>query len=240
MRSGERGALQAATLPPRVRPPRGYYLAAMNDHDFELVRQLLAGDETAFRAFFDDYFPRLYRFAIRRVGGEQETARDVVQAALSKAVRKLESFRGEASLFTWLCQIVRHEVADYVARSERHATFTRRLTESEDEPAVRASLESLGGIQPVDPEVSRHQDEVTALVHAALDYLPRRYAEVLELKYLQDLSVDVIAKRLGVTAVSVQSLLARARAAFRDANGALAEGLVSASSAERAREGGGQ
>ena len=210
----------------------------MNEEDVRLVHLLLGGDDAAFKAFFDDYFPRQFRFASRRVGDDPEAARDVVQSALTKAVRKLEGYRGEASLFTWLCQIVRREIADFAERNERYANFTRRLTQSEDDPATRASLESLSGAQPLDPEDARQRDEVAALVHAALDYLPRRYAEVLELKYLQDLSVDVIARQLGVTTTTVQSLLARARTAFRDANAALAEGLISTAPVARERDGG--
>jgi RNA polymerase sigma factor (sigma-70 family) len=82
-----------------------------------------------------------------------------------------------------------------------------------------------------DPEAVWEREDLARLVHAALDYLPKRYSEVLELKYLEDLSVESIATRLGVTAVTVQSLLARARSAFRDATATLADGLQPAGAA---------
>jgi RNA polymerase sigma-70 factor, ECF subfamily len=200
----------------------------MHEDDRQLVQTLLARDAAAFRAFFDDYFPRMFRFILRRVDGDTETARDIVQAALTKAVRKLDTYRGEASLFTWLCQIARRELADYMVRNARHDTYTQRLVAREDDAAVRASLESMEWASETEPEAERQRDELAALVHAALDYLPRRYAQVLELKYLEDMSVEKIAERLGVTAVTVQSLLARARGAFRDATSALSRELDSA------------
>ena len=209
----------------------------MHEDDRQLVRKLLAGDGPAFRSFFDDYFPRMFRFIVRRVDGDDEVARDIVQAALTKAVRKLDTYRGEASLFTWLCQIARRELADQMERSARREAFARRLVEREDDPAVRAGLESMTWATEAEPEAARQREDIAALVHAALDYLPRRYAQVLELKYLEDLSVDTIARRLGVTAISVQSLLARARLAFREASSALSQGLDDSGAAHFARAG---
>jgi RNA polymerase sigma-70 factor (ECF subfamily) len=186
----------------------------MHPEDRQLVRRLLKGDEAAFSEFFGDYFPRLFRFVLRRVRGDEEAARDVVQAALARAIHKLHLYRGEASLFTWLCQIARHELADHGERSRRQGGAG--LVAREDDPAVRAALESMPADAALEPENVRDRDELAELVHAALDYLPRRYAQVLELKYLEDLSVESIAVRLGTSGIAIQSLLARARTAFRD------------------------
>jgi RNA polymerase sigma-70 factor, ECF subfamily len=205
----------------------------MHDEDRGLVRQLLSGNEVAFREFFHNYFPRLYRFTLRRVGYDQEVARDAAQATLVRGVRKLHLYRGEASLFTWLCQIARHELADQHARTARQSAAGARLVAREEDPAVRASLESIPADPTSEPEGIRQREELAGIVHAALDYLPQRYAQVLELKYLEDLSVDSIAERLGVTSTAAQSLLARARAAFRDACNSLGQELGSTIGGER-------
>ncbi|MDE2306318.1 MAG: sigma-70 family RNA polymerase sigma factor [Gammaproteobacteria bacterium] len=195
------------------------------EDDLQLVGKLIRQDQEAFRAFFDDYFPRLYRFVLRRLQGDSEAARDVAQAALIKAVRHLESYRGEASLFTWICQIGRHALSDYLARNRRQEIYVRRLVDLEDDPQTRAILESIPASAETEPENQRERDDVASLVHAALDYLPHRYAQVLEMKYLEDLPVESIAERLGVTAIAVQSLLARARTAFREASSSLLPSL---------------
>ena len=188
----------------------------MHEEDRKLVRTLISGDAAAFRSFFDDYFPRLFRFIVRRVNGDEDSARDIVQSALIRAVRKLDTYRGEASLFTWLCQITRRELADHVAKNVRQETYMRRLVDLEDDPQARATLESIPAGADAEPEAVRQREDMSALVHAALDYLPNQYARVLEMKYLEDLSVEVIAEAMGVTTIAVQSLLARARVAFRD------------------------
>jgi RNA polymerase sigma-70 factor, ECF subfamily len=205
----------------------------MHHEDRGLVQQLLDGDQVAFREFFHNYFPRLYRFILRRVGYDEEVARDIAQATLARGVRKLHLYRGEASLFTWLCQIARHELADQHARTVRQSAAGARLVAREEDPAVRASLESIPADRDWEPEGIRQREELAGIVHAALDYLPQRYAQVLELKYLEDLSVASVAERLGMTSTAAQSLLARARAAFRDVCNSLGQELESTTGGER-------
>lgn len=178
------------------------------DHD--LVRRLRAGDELAFSEFFDDYFPRLYRFALRRVASEG-LAEDVVQATLTQALRRIDTWRGEAALFTWLCTICRREAA---AQAER--TSRRVVVPFEDrDPGLRAALDALAH-DVADPEALASQADVGRLVQLVLDSLPPRYGRVLEWKYLDELSMQEIAARLKTTPKAIESLLSRARAAFRE------------------------
>jgi RNA polymerase sigma-70 factor, ECF subfamily len=181
--------------------------------DRQLVERLLAGEERAFEAFFETYFPRVYRFALPRVGLNEDTAKDVVQAALIKAIRKLDGWRGEAALFTWLCQICRREIADHV-RSEKRRVGNVVLIE--DSAEVRAALESIEAPAGDDPLRRADSDELKRLVHAVLDRLPNRYGEALEWKYVEGRSVEEIGERLGIGHTAAQSLLARARVAFRE------------------------
>ena len=50
---------------------------------------MLRGDEAAFDTFVDEYYPRLYRFAYRRMGGDQEAAQDVVQSTFATLIPKI-------------------------------------------------------------------------------------------------------------------------------------------------------
>jgi RNA polymerase sigma-70 factor, ECF subfamily len=85
--------------------------------DKRLVKQLLDGDKRAFDSFFDDNFARLYRFAIARMPDDPQSARDVVQVTLTKALRSMHTYRAESALFTWLCAICRNELSDWLARN---------------------------------------------------------------------------------------------------------------------------
>ena len=74
--------------------------------DKRLVERMLAGDDVAFRTFFSTYFPRLFRFALYRLRGDEALAEDVAQNTMGKAMDKLDTYRGEAALYSWLCTFV--------------------------------------------------------------------------------------------------------------------------------------
>jgi RNA polymerase sigma-70 factor (ECF subfamily) len=180
----------------------------------QLVERMLRGEERAFSEFFDEFFPRLYRFALPRVGGDVDAAQEVVQGTMVKAMQKLDSFRGEASLFTWVCQICRHQAADFIRASQRR---TDRVVLIEDTPGVRAALDSISAPDEESPTALYRSEELRRLIQSIVDRLPARYGDALEWKYVEGLSVDEIAQRLELGTTAAQSLLARARGAFREA-----------------------
>jgi RNA polymerase sigma-70 factor (ECF subfamily) len=183
-------------------------------NDQALVRSMLEGDERSFRLFFDAYFPRVYRFAAPRLGGDPEACKEVVQATLTKGVRSLNAFRGESALFSWLCQICRHEIVDYLRAHKRR---TERIVLMEDQPGLRAALESIEAPAEEQPAHKLDREQTRALVQSVLDRLPSRYGDVLEWKYVEGRSVEEIGVLLGIGRAAAQSMLARARTAFREA-----------------------
>jgi RNA polymerase sigma-70 factor (ECF subfamily) len=192
--------------------------------DRRLVKRLLAHDREAFNAFFDGYFPRLYRFARIRLGNDADTTKEIVQVTLTKAIRKLASYRGEAALFTWLCTICRNEIADHrarVARDRRHVVLT------EDTPDIRAAVEAVAAPASDDPESNFRRLETVRLIQVALDRLPTSYGNALEWKYVYGYSVEEIAAKLGVGLEAAQSLLARAKRGFQEVYATLTNDLVS-------------
>jgi RNA polymerase sigma-70 factor (ECF subfamily) len=192
--------------------------------DRELVRRMLAGDERAFADFFDGHFPGLYRFALTRLGRDEDAAEEVAQAALCKAISKLATYRGEATLFTWLCTFCRHEISAFC---QRNRLTPRQVDLVEDRPEVRAALESLPASLREGPAEIFDRKELGRLVAVALDRLPPHYGDALEWKYLEGLAVKEIAARLGLSAKAAESLLVRAREAFRDGFATLVQGAVS-------------
>ena len=180
----------------------------------ELLRRMLAGEERAFDAFFASHFPRLYRFALPRLAGDVEATREVVQATLGKAVRKLATFRGEAALFTWLCQICRREIVNHLRAQHRHSEHVVLI---DDRPDLRMAIEAIEAPEEYDLVKSYGRAEVGRLVKSVLDRLPARYGDALEWKYVEGRSVAEIGAQLGIGHTAAQSLLARARMAFREA-----------------------
>lgn len=182
----------------------------MHADDLKLARSLVTGDEKMFNQFFEQFFPRLYRFAFSRLPDES-IVEDVVQSTLMNAMRGMKNYRGEASMFTWLCQICRNEIATIYRKQGKSV-----LTVTADDDAIRPILESLES-ESATPEQHYLDLEARKLLAEVLDFLPGNYGEALEWKYVLGLSVAEIANRLELTELATQSLLARARTSFRNA-----------------------
>lgn len=182
------------------------------EQDRELAARVAGGEQAAFDAFFKEYFPRLFRFTLSRVNNDADLAEEIVQRTMCIVVRKMGAYRGEALLFTWLCQI---------CRNERAAILRRRKIELiddlpiEDHPAVQAALESMFA-SDFQPESAQRVDEIANFVRTTLEYLPANYATALEMKYIEGCSVAEIAARLNIGSKAAESVLSRARAAFKE------------------------
>lgn len=181
---------------------------ADHSEDLQLVERMLAGDEEAFEAFGERCFKALYRFAFARLQGDRELTREIVQTAVTKALSRLDTYRGEASLLTWLCSCCRNEILMHFRRRQA-APADLELDEELDSAA------GLGPQRPGDPEAALLERETAHLVHVALDGLPGHYARALAWKYVDRLTVNEIAWRLGMRTKAAESLLTRARQAFR-------------------------
>ncbi len=185
----------------------------MYEADRQLVARMRAGEQRAFDEFFANCASRLTAFAARRSGLDFASLEDIVQNTLIKALRHLESYRGDAALLTWVTEICRHELADV------HRKVARRpVHESLDSAeSVSAAVLQLRVPEPSEPPGELEANMRRAAIVHVLDGLPRQFAVALEAKYGDGLAVDDIAKLLDVTPIAAQSLLARAREAFRKA-----------------------
>lgn len=176
-----------------------------------LVEGLRRGDEAAFDHFVEAYAPRLFRFAVSRLRGDDEAAREVVQATLVDVLRGLGTFRGEAGLFTWMCRCCQRQIC---AHGRRAAATREWVTLSAGPLDVEAAVERLAAAED-GPEEVIQQREMQDLVHLTLYQIPERYRDVLQWKYFDGLSVREIASRLELSPKAAESILTRARNAFR-------------------------
>jgi RNA polymerase sigma-70 factor (ECF subfamily) len=160
----------------------------------------LAGDAGAWQALFDSAFETVASYARWRCGGRADLCDDAVQETWLTAARKLGGFDPARSRFAaWVCGVAANVCRNLVRKRLRAAKRVRSLM-AVPEPAVP-------------DHTSDHDPEAVA---RALAELPDRYEEALRLKYLEQRSVTEMAKLLGDTVKAVESLLTRARQAFRE------------------------
>lgn len=179
-----------------------------------LARRILRGDERAFRELFDEFFPRLYRFAQVRLGGNADDAREVVQITFCKAFERMSTYRGESTLYAWFCQICRNSIVD-LARSRQREM--RHVIVLDDDEAIAGLLDTISAPMAEEPENELARGNLVHLIQVALDFLPDRYGDVLEWKYIDGLSVEEIGVRLTISTKAAESCLSRARKAMREA-----------------------
>jgi RNA polymerase sigma-70 factor, ECF subfamily len=172
--------------------------------DAELLCRARLGESAAVQALYQRYLPAVWRFAFAQVRGDVHAAEDVTAETFLAAVRGLGGLDPERVLLAgWLMGIARHKLADRRREAERSERLRIELRNGEVEstPAGSAAIEV---------------EETRAEVGRIMAGLADEERLVLEWKYLEALPVCVIASRLGRTEKAVESLLYRARQAFRD------------------------
>jgi len=187
-------------------------------NDKKLAQELLGGEESDFKYFFDEYFPRLYRFAYERLPGNQDVTEEIVQNTLSKTLLNLNKYRGESTLFTWICSICKNEIYDFLKKQSK---YEQTIVLKGDVSDIEISAQATQATAPERPDETYQHHQNTRLIHKVLDQLPTNYGNVIEWKYIEGLSVKQMAQRLSLSQAATQSILFRARRAFRDCYGRL-------------------
>jgi RNA polymerase sigma-70 factor (ECF subfamily) len=177
--------------------------------DLTLARQVADGDETALETFYARYADPLFAFIYHHIDESRPDAEDVWQETLLAALNALPAYRGQSRLFTWLCGIARHKIADHFRRQGRSVAEV-----FSDVP--QAELAALIGAGTLPEElVARRATRVRVV--QALAALPDDYRSALVARYADEQSVDEVARQLGRTYKATESLLSRARVAFQEA-----------------------
>jgi RNA polymerase sigma-70 factor (ECF subfamily) len=160
-------------------------------------------DAEAFRAWYDEVMPRVYRYLAVRCEGDAALAEELTQQTFIAAIRDRDRFDHRSDAVTWLCAIGRHKLVDHYRRAGR----------------ARRGEAALVALQPAVAErwVARSDERVA--VSDALATLHPDHRLALIFRYLDDLPVREVATAIGRSESATESLLTRAREAFRRAYG---------------------
>lgn len=169
----------------------------------KLVEQVLAGEKGAATRFYRAYAPRLRRYLITKL--PEEEVEEILQDTFLSAFDSLPLYRGESSVDTWLISIARHEVADFYRK--RYVRQTVEKTAPLFENIVSDVLS---------PEFILEKKKIEKRFFATYHGLSKQYQDVLSYKYELSMSVKEIAARMELSFKATESLLFRARLAFRE------------------------
>ena len=179
-----------------------------------LVARLRAGEDAAFEDLVRTYTPRLLGLA-RRIVGNEEDARDVLQDAFLSAFRSIARFQGDARLGTWLHRIVVNTALMKLRRR-------RRKPEESIEPLLPAFLsdghfaEKFSSWAPSEAaDVALSRSETRELIRGLIEQLPESFRTVLLLRDIEGLDTEETARVLDTTPNAVKIRLHRARQALR-------------------------
>lgn len=184
------------------------------------VQAMRKGDSAAWAAVYEQFADRVFQHALYRLAGDREAAEAITQEVFLRAIESIDSYEPQkGTLLSWLRGICRRAIA----RQHRTSPAGR----------VRAMLVSScpdgSGFccEPVDPRPTPDEQLILAdeqlLTGAALTALPYRWEQVLRWKYCHDLPVAEIGAQLGISEKAAESILSRARTAFRQIYARLAQ-----------------
>ncbi len=183
------------------------------ESDQELVEQILGGSRAHFDLLYETYFPRVYRFALKRLGDPGE-AEDVAQEVFMTLMTALSSFKGESALLVWIFGVTRNKV------NRRFRRPRPRLEPLEEGGAL--DVESGGPLADEAVDARRMLGRCEEVIENELTPLQRR---IFHLKHLRRQPIRAIALALGKSEDAVKANLYRMRRAISDGTPGL-EGLL--------------
>lgn len=181
--------------------------------DADLVALVRDGDRQAFRHVMRRSNQRLFRVA-RGVLNNDDEAEDVVQEAYVHAYEKLASFRGEASLLTWLTRIVLNEAYGRL-RHRRPTVDIEQIEAAQAEGGRVLAFPSRFGSE--DPAAAAAREQMRHLLERAVDELPEPFRIVFVLREIEECTVEETAASLELRPETVKTRLHRARRLLRAA-----------------------
>ncbi len=173
--------------------------------DADLLQRARSGDLDAFADLVRLYEQRL-RIVVARLLDDSRDVEEAVQDSFVQAWRHLDSYRGDAAVFTWLYRI---GVNEALARRRRKVLPTTEL----DSPAAAALAETRREVQP---ERSAEASDLRARLVAHLRELPFEYREAVVLRDVAGLSNEEVAAALGISVAATKSRIHRGRMQLRD------------------------
>ena len=171
----------------------------MQDEE-SLVRCAQQQDQEAFGQLYENYFDKIYRYVVLRIGDKTE-AEDLTQQVFVNALRSISSFRWRGRPFSaWLYRIAHNQAVDYLRKKTKHATVPLN-------PALASSDSN--------PELAAEKNIDIEQLLSATKRLTKAQQEVISLRFTSELSIAEVAEVMGKSQGAVKALQHSAIVALR-------------------------
>jgi RNA polymerase sigma-70 factor (ECF subfamily) len=165
------------------------------------------------------YADELYAFALKRIK-DPELCKDLVQDTFVSAIRNLSTYQGSSSERTWLTSILKNKIIDSYRKKASHTIPGEHVSAEED---VDTFFEANGhwktrhapqswAVEAVTP---MEQEELTTVLEACMEKLPKTWGMVFRLKYVEEEDSDKIRKELDLSASNYWVIVHRAKLHLR-------------------------
>ena len=181
------------------------------DIDRQLVARAQRGDKRAFELLVEKYQRKLARLLSRFIRDPHEVE-DVTQEAFIKAYRALPAFRGDSAFYTWLYRIGINTAKNYLMAMGRRAPTSTEVEAEEAEGFEEA--EQLRDINT--PESLLLSNEIATTVNATIERLPEELRTAIQMREIEGMSYEDIAKAMDCPIGTVRSRIFRAREAIAE------------------------
>jgi RNA polymerase sigma-70 factor, ECF subfamily len=179
--------------------------------DRQLVERAQRGDKQAFELLVEKYQRKLARLLSRFIRDPAEVE-DVTQEAFIKAYRALPAFRGDSAFYTWLYRIGINTAKNYLMAMGRRAPTSTEVEAEEAEGFEEG--EQLRDINT--PESLLLSNEIAETVNSTIEQLPEELRTAIQMREIEGMSYEDIAKAMDCPIGTVRSRIFRAREAIAE------------------------
>lgn len=170
----------------------------------KLISDVIGGKAGSATKFYKTYAERLRRYLVAKL--DSEDVEELLQDTFLSAFDSLSLYRGESSVLTWLISIARHEVADFYRKK-----YVRKVVEKTT-PLFDNVMSEISS-----PEFEMEKKKIEKKFFKTYYGLSDQYQDILSYRYELSMSVKEIAIEMGLSFKATESVLYRARLAFREA-----------------------
>ena len=165
-----------------------------------LVSRAQKGDEVAFTQLYEEYFDRIYRYTVIRIGNQME-AEDITQQVFLKALQSIGSFKWKGAPFSsWLYRIAHNQMVDYLRKTKRRTSVPL------DDIILRADS---------DPQKDTEKAFDMRQLSSAIQQLTESQRAVISLRFASEMPIAEVARVMDKSEGAVKALQHSAVVALR-------------------------